>query len=334
MKYRLDIDGLRAIAVTSVIVFHINATYLTGGFLGVDIFFVISGFLITGILYDGLKAKTFSYAKFYERRLRRLYPALLTTLLLSCIAAAFLYDAEKMSDFGGSAIHAIFGLSNFFFYFNTSYFDVEASSRPLLHTWSLAVEEQFYVFWPLLLFAIIRLPRSLRIAALMLVVVASTAFGEYQARTDISGAFYLLPSRVAELGIGGFAAVLKTEFDFLNKNKLPNALAILIHALSLATLGVCFWHYDETFVFPGLLALPPSIATALLLLFPISGPVSWLLNNPVMRWFGLISYSTYLVHWPLLVFYRTTRYGLAMRAAVFATIWLRFPVAVMRALLR
>ncbi|MAI90024.1 acyltransferase family protein [Ponticaulis sp.] len=302
MKYRLDIDGLRAIAVSSVVLFHINEGWLTGGFLGVDIFFVISGFLITGIIYEGLKQKSFSYSGFYERRIRRLYPALIAMLVLSCIAAAFIYDAQKMADFGGSALHALFGLSNFFFYFNADYFDVEASSRPLLHTWSLAVEEQFYIFWPLLLFVIIKLPAKLRVAALVLVILASAAFGEWQVRVDQSAAFYLLPARIAELAIGGLVAIMMKEFTF--HTKVPNLIATVIHLASLALLIALFFVYDATTLFPGFSAIPPSIATALLLMFPIRGPVSYLLNNPVFRWIGLISYSAYLVHWPAIVFYK------------------------------
>ena len=288
MKYRLDIDGLRAIAVSSVVLFHINEAWLTGGFLGVDIFFVISGFLITGIIYEGLKQKSFSYAGFYERRIRRLYPALIAMLVLSCIAAAFIYDAQKMADFGGSAIHALFGLSNFFFYFNADYFDVEASSRPLLHTWSLAVEEQFYIFWPLLLLVIIKLPAKLRILALILLILASAAFGEWQVRADQSAAFYLLPARIAELAIGGLVAIMMKEFTF--HTKVPNPVAAVIHVSCIALLIVFFIAYDESMLFPGLSALPPSIATALLLMFPIRGPLSYFLNNPVFRWIGLISY--------------------------------------------
>jgi peptidoglycan/LPS O-acetylase OafA/YrhL len=301
--YRTDIDGMRAIAIVSVIVFHLSENWLPGGFLGVDIFFVISGFLITGIIYDDLKIRTFTYARFYARRLRRIAPALFATLILSAIAASFLLNAEQMSDFGSTLLFSLFGLSNFYFYEHASYFDVAASARPLLHTWSLAVEEQFYVFWPLFLAVLVKIPTNARWALFVFVIISSTLAGEYLAFSNPDAAFYLLPSRVAELGIGGFACIIRREYR--SYDKLLRPLAGYVHALALLVLLVCFTGYTKNLPFPGLTALPPSLATAALLLFPVSGKLGLVLANRVMRWIGLISYSAYLLHWPAIVFYKT-----------------------------
>ncbi len=300
--YRKDIDGLRALAVLSVMVFHFFPSFLPGGFLGVDIFFVISGFLITGILYDQRKAGTFTYRGFYERRIRRLLPALFTTLALSTIGAFIFFDGEELRDFGGSLLTAIFGLSNFFFYFEADYFGVQASSRPLLHTWTLAVEEQFYLLWPLLLWLLVKLPVLGRALLIIGLIAISTAIGEYQLRGNAEAAFYLLPARVGELAMGGLAAVMMREFQVLNPLGQKTIFVFPLHFASLAFLFWAFFAYDGE-GFPGLLALPPAIATALVLLFPIKGPFAAFLTNPAARWIGLISYSAYLIHWPLLVFY-------------------------------
>ncbi len=303
MTYRKDIDGLRAIAVLSVIVFHFFPAQLPGGFLGVDIFFVISGFLITGILYDQRKAGTFTYRGFYERRIRRLFPALIAMLVLCMIAALFLLKGEEMRDFGGSLVTALFGVSNFFFYFEADYFGVSAASRPLLHTWTLSVEEQFYLLWPLLLYVLVKLPVAARVLLVVFLIALSTAIGEYQVRTNADAAFYLLPARVAELAMGGLVAILVREYAVADRLKDKTVLLTFLHGICLAFLVYAFFSYSGDY-FPGWLALPPAIATGLLLLAPAKGPLSYLLTNPVSRWVGLISYSAYLIHWPLLVFYK------------------------------
>lgn len=304
MTYRHDIDGLRALAVLSVMVFHFFPSVLPGGFLGVDIFFVISGFLITGILYDQRKAGSFTYRGFYERRIRRLLPALIATLLLCSLAALFLFDKREMMDFGGSLLTAMFGVSNFYFYFEADYFGVQAAARPLLHTWTLSVEEQFYLLWPLLLYGLVKLPLIGRVLLVIFLIALSTAIGEYQLRGDGSAAFYLLPARVAELAMGGLVAILIREYAIAEKAENNRSVILGLHLLSLAFLVFAFFIYDGD-NFPGLLALPPAIATGVLLLFPVKGPVSRILNNPAARWIGLISYSAYLIHWPLLVFYES-----------------------------
>ncbi len=197
---------------------------------------------------------------------------------------------------------AIFGLSNFFFYFEADYFGVQASSRPLLHTWTLAVEEQFYLLWPLLLWALVKLPVLGRVLLIIVMIAASTAIGEYQLRGDPEAAFYLLPARVGELAMGGLVAVMMREYQSLKTLGQKTFLVLPLHLASLAFLVWAFFAYDGE-GFPGLLALPPAIATALLLLFPVKGPFAALLTNSAARWIGLISYSAYLLHWPLLVFY-------------------------------
>ncbi len=152
MKYRADIDGLRTLAVMAVIVFHAGFEFLPGGFLGVDIFFVISGYLITSIIAKEVEATTkFNYARFYTRRVRRLFPTLITVVLLSLCFAPFVMPADLLSDFGSSILYVFLSISNIFFWLSSGYFDSASEFKPLLHTWSLSVEEQFYLIWPTLI---------------------------------------------------------------------------------------------------------------------------------------------------------------------------------------
>src|ERR1700753_302722 len=209
--YREDIDWLRAIAVLAVVAFHFEAPAVFGGFVGVDIFFVISGYLITGIIQSELQAGDFSFARFYERRVRRLLPALYAMVALAAIPAFHFLLTFARADFFRSGAAVVTFTSNFFFYFQSGYFDHAAVEKPLLHTWSLAVEEQFYLALPLLLFAVMRLSRGSRIAlpvTLGALTLLSFVFGLSLMRNDAAAnAFFMSPPRAWEFLIGSIAAL-------------------------------------------------------------------------------------------------------------------------------
>jgi peptidoglycan/LPS O-acetylase OafA/YrhL len=298
LGYRPDVDGLRTIAVLPVVLFHFGFAAFSGGFVGVDVFFVISGYLITRLILHEIEQGTFSFARFYERRARRLFPAMFVTVVASLLAGQFLLFTEYLTQAAGSAILAVTSLSNVVFWTQSGYFDTEALTKPLLHTWSLSVEEQFYLVWPAAL--VLLMPRFGRAGVLIVLALAgslSLLAAEYVMRSDISAAFYLTPFRIVEFALG--AAVLGVE-HFVEKRRW------LLEACLLAGLVLIFYavftYSDET-VFPGLAALVPCLGTALAIAGGRAPVLGLVLRNPVCVWIGLISYSIYLVHWPLAVYF-------------------------------
>jgi peptidoglycan/LPS O-acetylase OafA/YrhL len=298
LAYRPDIDGLRAIAVLPILFNHVGVRGFGGGYVGVDIFFVISGYLITGILARDIAAGRHSIRHFYVRRVLRIFPALMATLLaVTIIASATLLPGELMRYARSLAGTAIFA-SNFVFYGEAGYFDSASHTKPLLHTWSLAIEEQFYLLWPLLLAAIgAGRQRAMR-WAIALLTFASLAIAILTIRTDMSAAFYLLPSRAWELGLGGLLAVWP-------RPRVPRLLRETTGAIALIAIMLCCWRYSNLTPFPGLAALPPCLAAAALI---ASGPetlAARLLGSAPLRFVGQISFSLYLWHWPIVTFAKT-----------------------------
>jgi peptidoglycan/LPS O-acetylase OafA/YrhL len=295
--YRAEIDGLRAIAVLSVMVYHADAAWLPGGFLGVDVFFVISGYLITSLILNDLRQGRFSFANFYERRARRILPALFL-VVIACIPIAVLtMRPSQLEAFAQSVLATTLFSSNFLFWLEAGYFMAEAELKPLLHTWSLAVEEQYYLLFPLVMFI---LPwRSLKMTALCLglVCVASFATAVYLADAAPAANFYLLPSRAWELMAGALCAVVGLR---------QNRLAPLLSALGLALIIGSFIQVSAAMSTPSWPTLPLVLGTVLVILFasPKGGPAEWLLTTRPMVQVGLISYSAYLWHFPLLAFAR------------------------------
>lgn len=315
-EYRADIDGLRSIAVLSVLFFHLDIHVFSGGFVGVDVFFVISGYLITGIIIKELESTgSFSFSNFYIRRLRRLFPAFLAVVTATTIACLLLFSPGDLQRYGATLFHSIFSLSNIYFWSEAGYFDTDSELNPLLHTWSLSVEEQFYMFWPALaafLFArgglkqIVVTIVFLSIASLSLNLFFDQNVIQYfwpEISNDwlenISAAmFFLTPFRVFELGIGALLV-------FLMRNKLTSNLANeLVFIVGLIMILVPIFLFTDETVFPSYNALLPCIGTALIIYAnnPVYSGV--ILRNRLAVGFGLISYSLYLVHWPMIALYK------------------------------
>lgn len=297
--YRPDIDGLRAMAVLPVVFYHFGVPPFTGGYVGVDVFFVISGFLITSLIRDETAHGKFSFASFYERRIRRIFPALVAMLLASVAAGLVLLLPDDLIRFGASlTATSVFG-SNFRFWHEAGYFDIAAELKPLLHTWSLAVEEQFYLLFPLVLFLLRRASRKIVLAAIAVLLVLSLGDSIWAVRHSPVAAFYLLPSRLWELMVGAILAIGAWQAPKRPWNELSVAAGLIL-------IAVAIFGYDAATPFPGLTALPPCLGAALVIQGGSGGTaaLSRVLGWRGLVWVGLISYSLYLWHWPVLIFAR------------------------------
>lgn len=297
MNYRPEVDGMRAIAVLPVILFHAGIEAFAGGFIGVDIFFVISGYLITTILINELESDRFSIARFYERRARRILPALLVVILL-CIPAAWVtMRPSQLEEFGWNIGAVTLFLSNISLWLNTDYFAASADLNPLLHTWSLAVEEQFYIFFPPLLWLLWKAGRRYSFAAIVALSAISLGLAEWGWRNVPDANFYLLPFRAWELGAGSICAYLLRHRELAANDALSFAGLLLI--------GFSVLTYDASTPFPSLWALAPVVGTALVILYTTQHSVVGriLALKPLVH-IGLLSYSAYLWHQPLFAFAR------------------------------
>jgi peptidoglycan/LPS O-acetylase OafA/YrhL len=299
--YRPDIDGLRAIAVLAVVGFHVGILWLPGGYVGVDIFFVISGYLIGSIIISEVRGGRFSLARFYVRRIRRIVPALVVMMLCVLAAAYVLLLPVELANHAASAISVALSVSNIYFLNHTGYFDAPAATTPLLHTWSLSVEEQFYAVFPLVVLLLHRfLPRRLE-AAVILLMLVSFAFSAVAVATDPERAFYLAPLRAWELLLGTFLAI--RPWTWISRAWIRDVMA----AIGLGLIAFAIRKFTFETPFPGVAALAPCVGAALVIAAGQSGPslVGRLLSLRPVVFFGLISYSLYLWHWPILVFQRT-----------------------------
>lgn len=296
--YRADIDGLRAVAVLLVFAYHLGTARVKGGFIGVDVFFVISGYLIGSIILSEIDRGKFSLLSFYERRVRRILPALFITLAVCALLAyKFLLPAE-LEAFAKSFLAATFSCSNILFYQQAGYFEGAAAMRPLLHTWSLAVEEQFYIFLPLFLLALRRYSPATRRMVVLAVATCSFLLSAWGAFHSPEAAFYLAHARAWELLLGTLLAL-----NFVPRFSSPiwrnvGSAAGLMMILASAVL------YQKTTPFPGLAAAVPCIGAALIIAAGRDGSslVGTALSLRPMVFVGMISYSLYLWHWPLIVF--------------------------------
>lgn len=302
MDYRREIDGLRALAVLPVMLFHADPWRFAGGFVGVDVFLVISGYLITALLLAEWTRGTLRLADFYARRVRRLLPALVVVLAACVPLAWWLLLPQDMRAFGYSLAAAAGFMSNFVFWSGSGYFDTSAQLKPLLHTWSLGLEAQFYLLFPLLLLVALRRGRRVALATVVVFGAASLLVAEGLLRVDPAAAFYLLPGRFWEFAVGACVAL-----QCAGRSALPeHGRAASAGALAgLAMITAAMWAFDARTPHPGLPTLLPVIGTALVILF--AGPANLagrLLGSRPLVWVGLISYGAYLWHQPLFAFAR------------------------------
>lgn len=308
-SYRADIDGLRSVAVLSVVVFHLGFQQLEGGFLGVDIFFVISGFLITSIISRKMQKGTFRFGDFYLGRIRRLVPPLIGAVLFTFIASLFVLQPADFIAFCYSAITSLLSTSNILFYLEAGYWDQSSELKPLLHTWSLGVEEQFYLFWPALVLGVVTFMRGkwASAAAFAAISLLGVLASQWMLANDPSAAFFLLPARIFEFAIGAAGAHFSTTSVW--RAGVPRILKDGVSVASLAALVALFFLYDGQTPFPGTNGLAPSLLTVMILIGGeddrgVGVATKALLANPVALWIGRVSYSMYLVHWPIVALMR------------------------------
>lgn len=303
-KYRADIDGLRALAILLVVIYHAFPKLLSGGFIGVDVFFVISGFLISTIIYEHLETNDFSFLDFYLRRIRRIFPALLVVLIACFALGWFSLLADEYKQLGKHIAGGAGFISNLVLWNESGYFDKASHSKPLLHLWSLGVEEQFYFLWPIIIFAVWRYKINLLAVAISIFVI-SFALNIYQIYylDNLANTFYLPHTRFWELMAGAILAKYSLNQNMRPQNNWSSFIGLILILIGVATVN------DQS-LFPGYWALLPVIGAVLII---NAGPKAWvnrmIFSNPILVWIGLISFPLYLWHWPVLVFARITANG-------------------------
>lgn len=297
ISYRPEIDGLRSIAVLPVILFHAGITIFSGGYIGVDVFFVISGYLITLMIISETENDQFSLMLFYERRIRRIIPALFFVMLVCLPFAWFMMMPYELKNFSQSLVAVVFFASNILFWQESNYFEPESDQKPFLHTWSLAVEEQFYIFFPLLIIVFWRFGKQKNLLLLTLIASVSLIFSDFQSKTDPQSNFYLTPSRVWELLFGSMVAIYISDKGIIKNNFLS------LMGLSLIIFSIFF--FNENTRFPSFLALIPVIGTCMVIMFSHQETLTAkILSSFIPVQIGLISYSAYLWHQPIFAFAR------------------------------
>lgn len=308
-KYRPDIDGLRAVAVLAVLIFHLNPEWLPGGFIGVDVFFVISGYLITkNILSDSSSAKGFSWLEFYRRRALRILPVLFFVIFCTFIYGNFVLLPQEYLDLSYSSLAAVFSGANIYFtyFLDVSYFSDDSNQKPLLHLWSLGVEEQFYMLWPLLLiFIISRVNDTYAYLIFLIIIFLSFLLAEKMLLTNPMFSYYMLPTRAGELVIGGFFSYIVLNFN--SENYINGVLSNVLSSFGALLIAYSLLYLDSNTSFPGINSLFSTIGAALIIYAGASDKyiyVNKLLSFRYIVLIGLMSYSLYLWHWPVLAYYR------------------------------
>ena len=298
-KYRSDIDGLRAIAVLPVIFFHLHLVGFSGGYVGVDIFFVISGYLITGLIYNEMKKNTFSLKTFYIRRIRRIAPALLILLFTVTVFSFLILKPEELRSFGLSLATQPISGQNIIFFAEGEYF-LGSDRKPLLHTWSLAVEEQFYLFWPLLLLGLRKFPFKMQIFIIVTIMTFSFMISLGLMNISPKASFFMLPPRAWELGAGGLIAIFETKTSF--RKLLTHHVRTVLGLLGFALIFFSIFSLTSETPFPGFAVLLPVTGTIFLLASGIGSLtfIGKVLSFKPIVLIGLISYPLYLWHWPII----------------------------------
>ncbi len=305
-KYRPDIDGLRAIAVLSVVIYHAFPNTLKAGFMGVDIFFVISGYLISSIIFENLNRGSFSFGQFYGRRIKRIFPAL-TLVLLSCLVFGwFGLLGDEFKQLGKHMAAGAGFVSNFFLWQESGYFNNAAETKPLLHLWSLAIEEQFYIFWPLIVWVTWK-RKTLFLIVFISLIVASLAYNVHLVRLDPTATFFSPATRIWELLAGVLLAYMRVRPTAWQPSQRQLQIASTLGVLLLA---IGFYRIDRGRPYPGTWALLPILGSFCLI---FAGPTTWfnrfVLSNRLLVWIGLISFPLYLWHWPILSLIRIVESG-------------------------
>lgn len=327
MPYRPEIDGLRAVAVLSVLLFHLDINLVPGGFVGVDVFFVISGFLITTILMQDLAAGRFSLARFYRRRTLRILPPLILVLVVTLAVAPAVLLPGELHQTAQAAIAALFFASNIFFWSSFDYFTPDAKENPFLHTWSLGIEEQFYLIVPLILWALHRRGRGLLVPVFALSVAVSFALAVWAVADRPKATFYLLPTRYWELGAGALLAMVAPHL------RLRRGLAEALGAAGLALVAAGLVLVTPASTFPGVNALWPVLGATALIAAGGATLAGRALSLAPVVFVGTISYALYLWHWPLIVLWKLRtgpdlsapeQAGLGLAAVILATLSTRF----------
>ncbi len=297
LNYRADIDGLRAIAVMSVVIYHAFPALVPGGFIGVDIFFVISGFLISGIIIKNIQSDSFSIIDFYKRRVKRIFPSLSVMLLTVAIAGYFIMMPADYSVLGKHLISSSLSFQNLMLLSESGYFDSSSELKPLLHLWSLGVEEQFYLLWPVMLIGLCKISKRI-IAPILVITTISFIWCYIETSIDQSWAFYAPWFRFWELSIGGVIYLISKKI-----NTKPSVTEF-ISIFSFSLLFLSIYLINNSIPFPSYVAILPVLSSALIIAFCNGTVISnSLLSNKVFVWIGKISYPLYIWHWPLLSFY-------------------------------
>ncbi|MEM9101348.1 MAG: acyltransferase family protein [Pseudomonadota bacterium] len=299
MNYRKDIDGLRAFAVIPVIAFHSGIDFFSGGYVGVDVFFVISGYLITTLIYQEIRENRFTFMNFYRRRAARLLPALGITLLTVLIFGFIFYNNKVFDNLGKELFFSSFGAANILFAQGVNYFANDVAYQPLIHLWSLGVEEQFYIIWPIILLLTLKLSKNLTLCVVIVAFLISLSLSVYSVNKNLTEGYFLLHFRAFELLIGVLISLLLLHYKIAAvSDSIKRKLSLLGFVLILIPIFI----YDENTNFPGYKALIPCIGSALIIAFPSDGFITKILSQKIFVFFGLISYPLYLFHQPLISF--------------------------------
>ncbi len=301
LKYRPDIDGLRAIAVLAVVFFHLDYPFFNGGYIGVDVFFVISGFLISQIIYTKTLNNDFSFRHFYKKRILRILPVLLTLILVCLIAGFFILLSDEFFDLGVASIASTLFVPNVLYWLNTGYFEIEAEATPLLHLWSLGVEEQFYILFPLFAYLILtKLNKKQIFVITTSLIILSFYINVLYTSLDITFSFYMLFSRAWELLAGFFLTLILQHIKKINGHIIE-----LISIVGCCLIIFPIYWFETNILFPGYYALLPVLGSMLIIFsgsFEKEPFVNKVLSHKYLVFIGLISYSLYLWHWPITVY--------------------------------
>lgn len=309
IKYRPEIDGLRAIAVVSVILYHSRVSIMgypifTGGFIGVDIFFVISGYLISSIILKELTTTgTFSFKHFYQRRVRRIIPVLLLVMLVSSAFAWRYLLPDDFVDFSKSILYSLGFSSNFYFWYSgEAYWEQSSLFKPFLHTWSLSIEEQFYIIFPIILFIIFKYYRKYFAFTLILFFITSLFFADWSSRNFSSLSFYILPSRAWELLSGSILAYFEIQLGHRSKNEMLNKI---LPSIGLLLVGHSLWFFNDKIIHPSFYTMSSIFGICLIIWFANKNElITKIISSKLFVSIGLISYSLYLWHYPVFSFSR------------------------------